>query len=764
MSHAPGKLLFLVLGALAVCSGPLSPSYARAASPGAQSLTGADQALRAATLATHKTLLAYSPLLQDLVAAYHVSLAQGQLPSATSRTSIDPRLRHRLQTLHTRALQIRPAGLLPPLARVYHLRSTAALQHLADAATLGQLLAPSQALMGALLHLQAAERDLVVAHSQGQRAGSLEVNPVWPGPLDEPLQRLQRLVGLMSEKPRPQTTGVQASLACSGQKTVTSTILWSGSAADPRVGQRLQICRQDDAQGAWACQDDIDIKAGSHQEQLPLSAWSSPPAYRLSTVSPFGVRSRARTVTSRLTGGRVQAPSAVTATSLAPAADAPEFYEWLDAVAVSWRLSNSDTDLSGWDQTLPGAPPHRLAGYRIYRLQQSDANALQDLEGAALVRRLQPFEVGHVGAGIDTFTDRPHLSALADGLVYAVAAVALDGSVQSAPTAVQGPQRVQLDLRPALKLAAAGVSRVHKPLAWEVRRAAVLARPGAQRVARNQFAALSDVARRAHWSAFWRGAQDAEKQAWWERGPALYDAQQLRQKGDMDEAQLSQAALQTAQLALYAEAHEDVLAAVEQHWALLDESDRQRAQAAQRKGGPLWLSVMPPKNASMQAANVWPRQLAAWWRSRDAAQVAAVASWWHDLTPAARKPLLDGWIGRLGEPARHALLWPPWQALTEPEKNAWLKEPSSEVPDALWPRFLAHMEFAALPLAGQVAAVRQDVGPHRSVVAQLRYGVRPLDRWLDFNLLVALTFISLGLLSGCLLGFAHERQEGPHHR
>jgi hypothetical protein len=78
----------------------------------------------------------------------------------------------------------------------------------------------------------------------------------------------------------------------------------------------------------------------------------------------------------------------------------------------------------------------------------------------------------------------------------------------------------------------------------------------------------------------------------------------------------------------------------------------------------------------------------------------------------------------------------------------------------LWPRFLAHIDYQALPLPQRVAAVRADVGPVQVFAAQARYGLRPLDELLDFNLTVALTFVGLGLLSGYLLSYSRVRPEG----
>jgi hypothetical protein len=462
-----------------------------------------------------------------------------------------------------------------------------------------------------------------------------------------------------------------------------------------------------------------------------------------------------------LTGGPLLPPQRLAATSLAPAAESPDFYRLVNAVAVSWQRSLSDADLSDWDERLQVHPPHRLSGYHIYRLGRADAQALTAVNGAELVRKLGPFWVGTAPPHSEQFIDRPSLTALAQGLHYVVAAVAPDGSVAVAPLAT-GASFLQVDLKPSWRLAAHGARRAHQPLLWEMRRAEALGSPAALATAQSRFGAQGKVAQRALWEGFWRSAPAADRQGWWRLGAELYSPQQQQALLAQAQEHLTTAGLHAAQLALYIGAHQDVLAAIEQHWALLDDAGKRRARA-QGSVGPgvgLWPKRQEaPRPEPGQGAD-WPLHVAAWWHSRDAAQVAAVASWWHDLPAAVQAERLGQWLGGLDDEVVVQLLWPPWEALSPAERQAWLQAPPKDVPAALWPRFLAHIDYQALPLPQRVAAVRADVGPVQVFAAQARYGLRPLDELLDFNLTVALTFVGLGLLSGYLLSYSRVRPEG----
>ena len=763
MLHAPGKHCFMVLAAVAAYGMPLAQARAYGATPKPPALA-ADQELQIATGAMHRTLVAYSRLLSDLIAAYHVALAQGQLPRARSITPIDPRLRHRLHTLSERAEQIIPASALPPLPRVYHARALAALQALGAASTLGDLLAPSQALLAALGHLQEAERDLVVANAEAQAPKPAEVDPVWAGPIDEALARLTRLVALMAEAPRPLALDAQVELDGSDPEAAISTLRWSRPPATQAAGLRLSLCRQDGGPegSAPVCTEGIDPEVGRWAEPLGPDAWHQPPRYAITTVSPFGVHSRPHEHRAKLTGGPLRPATRVAATSLAPSAESPDFYRLVDAVAVSWKPSLSDADLSDWDETMQVHAPHRLSGYDIYRLNRAQAQTLAGMAGPQLVDKLAPFWVGFASPGSDQFIDRPALKALAAGITYVVVATAPDGAVGVGPLEVTGPSFVEVDLAPSWQLAAHGARVAHQPLLWETRRAEVLRDPAALSLAQERFHQLGKVAQRALWEGFWRSVAATEREGWRRLGAELYSVEQRQALRVVAPEQLTEAGLHAAQLALYIGAHRDVWAAIEQHWALLDDAGKRRARA-QRAGSAsagAWPGAESFEASGMTTGADWPLQVAAWWRSRDAAQVAAVASWWHDLPPAVQAERLGLWLGNLPDDVVGQLVWPPWEALSSAERQAWLNDPPKVVPAALWPRFLAHIDYQALPLKQRVRAVRADVGPTQSFLAQACYWLRPVDKLLNFNLTVALTFLGLGLLSGYLLGYCRVAHEG----
>lgn len=771
MSHAPCKLwLFIVVALL--------PGRARAISPALVPASQASVELERATARTHGALQQYSRILAELVGAYHVVLAQGQLSQADGATPIDGRLRRRLADC-AEALQAPGSVPLPPLPHVYHSRAQAALAAIGGAATLHDLLGPSRALIAACAHLQDAERDLVVALAEAQAPEVAVLDPVWPGPIDEALAQLQRLVQLMGERPRPQALDAQAELYDGGTGLLVSTITWTPPAAARGATGQLCICALGDDGTVARCQDGVPAALGRWQETLPRQAWPKPLRYRISTKSPFGVYSRPRAFSVRRAGGDLLGPTSVMVTSLAPAADSPEFYRLVDAVQVTWRPSLSDATEAmeaGWDEARQLHAPHRLRGYAIFRVPTAHLVTLEQQHGRhALAQVLGAYKVAAAAPGATQVLDRPPLAALAQGLTYVVAAQA-DGhnagssadasfGLDEAAFEAGGPATVQVDLSPAWRLAAQGATWAHQPLAWERRRIEALEGDSATlQAARATYGQRSEITQRALWEGFWRSAPEADRQHWWRLGQALYRGRGVHALLEAGQVQLSRMGQQVAELSLYIEAHADVAAAVHQHWALLDDAGIRRARAevpahlVAALGGSAEFG--PPR---LQAAAAQPTpelmalQVAAWWHSRDSAQVAAVAAWWRDLPPADRGMGLSAWLGALRPETVQALVWPPWGALQAQEQQAWLSQAPPEVPEALWPRFLAHIEYQALPLDDRVAAVRDDVGLWASFVMQSRYLCRPADKLFNFELHVAVTFLGLGLLSGYLLGFVRVR-------
>lgn len=477
--------------------------------------------------------------------------------------------------------------------------------------------------------------------------------------------------------------------------------------------------------------------------EMPLA----PPMYRLVSVTAFGIESKG-VEHAPLAVPHALAPARfITASVGVPNPESPLFYRDADAVLVRWQGSANDVrgNPTAWQfAARTGAPV--VAHYDVYRTQGDVAVA-----------------VARVPAGLAEFVDRPAPAVLQAGVSYTVAAVDEMGHAAHAPDACAKSAVVRLDLDPALTLARAGAAFVSRPTLRERQLEETLRDPNRLALARAAFEARPSAERETLTRGWWQDTAVGLRRAWLQHWPNFMTEQERSAWLTVGPQHLQGRDWPWAKAEVWLALHPELAGEVERWWGLLDTAARAAALTT-------WHGHLNRVHATWLAARVKggdlergtlerPARVLAWWLSRDTEEQERMTAWWDGLAPSVRQERLEAWFNALPPEARLAVRWPDWEQQDNATHEALLLQGYQDLPSGLWPTLLAWVTWQELDTPTKADAIAAEVGVWKVTWSKLRYAIRPLDRWLDFNLAVAIAIVLVGALFGLLLQFGVQRPE-----
>ncbi len=451
----------------------------------------------------------------------------------------------------------------------------------------------------------------------------------------------------------------------------------------------------------------------------------------LTPVSAFGIPGKPTQVTAAYTPRQVGEPRAVHADFSQLDPRDGSFYRNYDAVHVRWDRALGDV-----------APDARIAsvaakhgsaivkGYRVARI--SGQNAIV---------------VGKTAAGVTEIVDRPSLNELAEGVSYRVTAIGSRGNEGVSNESC--PVRVRVDLHDDVAMAKLGAGSLGLPARFERTVEHELESEVTLSKARAAFEMQPPEKQEellAHW---WSSVPQRERLLWLSRWPSLMSVSEREVWLSQAHGRITPHDFETWVLPeLFLEGQpEQVKSEIDRWWQLvgvkartkhyndwvrtLSSTHREYVERTVQAGGADGLDATRPLRVSV------------WWASRGEAEHQRAHLWWDRLDDSSRQLRVQAWMGRLDPVVQVAVRWPAFETRAPDERDALVATAYRDLPSGLWRQALAWMAWQRMDTSARTGVVRAEVGSIARFISRVKYGLRPLDVVLGFNLRVFLVFTSL---------------------
>lgn len=503
---------------------------------------------------------------------------------------------------------------------------------------------------------------------------------------------------------------------------------WAG--ADPNTSQAIALLPPG--------------RSGYQDTQLAMA--SLPWEYRLASVNAFGVEHPGAWQKLEFVAPQLQPPYNIHATAIDVEADSELFYHDAGSVRITWQASQSDlvaaTTLKKFaqQQHLP-----IVARYAVFRITEEATQFL-----------------GATKEGVTQWIDRPPLTALQQGVRYAVAAVDAQGHQARASGNCAQSKLVQVDLHDAWQLFAAGAMYHEQPGLWQTQQIARMQDANTLNATRAAFLQLDANTQTRAWQTFWqRHRTPTERIRWHHRWLDLMDPNQRQHFLQHPSFELPQAMQPWYRAAMWCEQHPAWADEPRRYFQLLTTD-------AQTEAGKRWREVIGFAHAQ-RFEQVWqtadsperavlarPLQQMVWFNSRDPQEQQQAYEMFAHLSLVEQQKQQQTWWSSLPAWLQEAVAWPDWEVLRPTERDAFLHTAPGAAdpnawPDALWPEFLAAVAWDNLPVTQKAEIMRQEVDPYHVWLSAFKAAIQPWDARLDFKLVTGFWLTVFGLSFGFIL-------------